>query len=591
MSKTLTKHKVIAASVVVLMALSTLTIVSMAGSSGQIWLNADPGAKAQGGGWPAGGYITWGDFEPNAEITFTLTVENRGKDPLLDLRIAMAIHSEGEATTTPDDFVSIDIEGSTHYLGDFGATEYNPFDEAFGGRHQVYVGTDAIWDVYLHTPTIVPAYSTAYLFVTVTLGDDPSDLFEIHFDAFDTITQYKTPNGHDLTFISSARLPGEDEYPPVAVICGGDKTVYEGDLVEFVGCCSYDTNPDGSGRIVSREWDFDANVDSDGDGNAENDVDATGSRVYFTWYDDFEVDVRLKVTDNDGLTDITYAHVTVLNVDPTAEFIGAFIEFELSIRVAGEKWHNVELKVVTNYDADTETWDEEIGVLEVERWPGPPDENPSSGDSIPISIDVSGETTYTAIVTYDPFEDLGDAIMGDQPINGQLWGANPVWLIAEFPDGTICKKHHTFNVQQSIERDSDHWNHVEPWIVPISIGAAAGVPIKFVASTTDPGTDDITFEWDWGDGTMDSILYQYDALRGLDPGFPPGSPYEPLGDPWDPWYTTYVGTTPPLFITDMTYHTFSAAGTFTITLTVSDDDGGEATYSFDLEVSDSFGCK
>jgi hypothetical protein len=544
------------------LALSILPIVSMGnGTKAHIWLDCDPHEKAHGGGWPAGGWVTAHEFSPYAEITWTLIVENRGKEPLYDLRIAMAIHSE-DPPTTPDDFEWIQVGTSTHYLLDFGSTEYNPFDESYGGRHHVYVGTDAIWDIYFHYPGVVPKESTLRLPVTVKLGGNPSDLFEIHFDAFDYLNGYKTPNGHDVTFISGARLP-QDKEPPVPIIVGGEERwVYEGDLVVFDGSPSYD--PDGN--ITSYVWDFDAEVDSDGDNDTTNDVDATGPIVEFTWYDDYEVDVALTVTDNDGLSATAYQHVYVLNVDPTIDFEGAFIEFELSLRVAGEKWHNVELLVVSNYDPINETWDDEVGVLEVERWPGPPDENPSSdGGSILVSVDVSGEDTYTAILTYDPYPDEGDAILGDQPINGQLWGGNPVWLIATFPDGTVCKKHHTFNVQQSIKRDSDHWNHVEPWIVNLTVGAAAGVPIKFVATATDPGSDDLTFEWDWGDLNFTTNTYLYDPIRGADPGFPPGSPYEPLGAPWDPWYINYTGQMPPLSVTDISYHTYEYEGTYTVT--------------------------
>lgn len=596
MKKIKTLVKAVAVGVVILMALSCIPIFSFGnGTSGQIWLNAIPSDKAKGGGWASGGWITWGNYTSDGVITFIMTVENRGKDDLYDLRIAMAIHGPDlpDPETTEDDFVWIDIEGSTHYLASFDCMDYNPFDEWYGGRHNVYVGTDAIWEVYEYAPGVVESGETAYLYVTVQLGPDPSDDFEIHFDAFDMLNGYKTPNGHDLTLVSWSYVqpPGPDEYPPKAVIVGGDeRTVYEGDLVTFDGSGSYDTDPDGSGYIVSYEWDFDVELDRNGDGNPGNDVDATGPIVAFTWYDDFEVDVKLTVTDDDGLFDYAHQHVYVLNVDPEIEFEGAFIEYELSLRVAGEKWHNVELKVVTNYDAESETWDEEIGMLEVERWPGDPDENPSSEDSIPVSIDISSQDTYTAIITYDPFEDEGDAIAGDQPINGQLWGGNPVWLIAKFPDETECKKHHTFNVQQSIKRDSDHWNHVEPWIVPLHVGAVMGAPITFIATATDPGSDDLNFTWEWGDGSSDLKSYLYDPIRGFDPAYPPGSPYEPYGAPWDPYYPMGGGGQyPPLSVTDETDHTFLAEGIFTVNLTVTDDDSGSATYTLDIEVGGEFG--
>ncbi|UCD92996.1 MAG: hypothetical protein JSV43_03535, partial [Methanobacteriota archaeon] len=124
------RNKVVVTIIAVLMALSYLPLVSSAGSTGHIWLDCDPGEKARGiPGWPAGGIICPGKYAPNAVITFTIIVENRGKEPLQDLRLAMAIHGPDAPPpeTTPDDFVSIQIESSVHYLGDFGSTEYNPF--------------------------------------------------------------------------------------------------------------------------------------------------------------------------------------------------------------------------------------------------------------------------------------------------------------------------------------------------------------------------------------------------------------------------------------------------------------------------------
>jgi hypothetical protein len=287
---------------------------------------------------------------------------------------------------------------------------------------------------------------------------------------------------------------GPENEPPVAIIHGGDeRTVYEGDLVTFDGSDSYDLE----GDIISYTWDFNVELDSDGDGNPGNDTDAVDPIVTYTWDDDFEVRVKLTVIDDGGLTNDTYQQVTVLNVDPEIDFEGAFIEIELCLRVAGKKWHHVELKVVTNYDAENETWDEEIGVLEVERWPGDPDENPTSEDSILVRIDISSQDTYTVIITYSPFKNDCYTNMGNKPIREQLRGANPVWLIAKFPDGTECKKHHAFNVQQSIKKDSGHLNHVEPWEVDLG-DHFIGLPFEIISHIIDPGSDDHYLTYTYG---------------------------------------------------------------------------------------------
>jgi hypothetical protein len=548
------------------------------GTEGRVWLNCDPGERAHGGGWEAGGFVCLpGEFEPNAVLSFDLIIENRDNEDQTDLQVVLAIHSLSPPTTG-DDLVSVtliapDGTSTTFVLADFGTSEFNPFDESYGGRHHVYVGTDAIWKNYDY-PGVVAEGETVRVHVEVRLGADPSAGFEIHFDAFDRDTGAKSPNGHDVTLVSGA--PGQPTEGPTACIFGGEEiTVFEGDAVTFDGTCS----TEGSAPIVGYVWDFDLAMDSDGDGDPTNDADATGAVVTFTWYDDYESEVQLVVTDADGLTDSAIQDVTVLNVAPLGSFDGAFIDVDLSLRVAGEKWHNINLEVHRNYNRTTGTSDGIVGALEVERWPGNPTENPSAGDtSIPLRLDVAGGDTFTAVITYDPFADEGDAVMGDQPINGQVWGDNPIWLVFTFPDGSTCRLFHNFNVRQSLHRNRDTPAHfAEPWIVDLNGGAGAGQPIEFVASASEPGSDDVTFTWDFGDGTVVSTTHLYDAVRGPDPAM---SPYEPY----------MGGTLPPLSLTDTAVHTYATTGTYTVTLTVSDDDGGFAILTFDVEVGEGFGC-
>ncbi len=121
------------------------------------------------------------------------------------------------------------------------------------------------------------------------------------------------------------------------------------------------------------------------------------------------------------------------------------------------------------------------------------------------------------MVTYDPYPDNGDKIKGDQPNNGKDKkdnAGNPVWIVLTTEDGTTTQIHHTFNTEQSKIKNSDHWNHVEPWEVELN-GYLAGLSVALLAIAYDPGADDLSFTWEFDDGTV--ITNDYPNSAGVYP--------------------------------------------------------------------------
>jgi N-acetylneuraminic acid mutarotase len=276
----------------------------------------------------------------------------------------------------------------------------------------------------------------------------------------------------------------------------------EGSSIAFTGS---HTDP-GFLDTHTYEWDF----DYDG---ITFDVDATGQSVSHTWIDDFDGYVALRVTDDDGDEGIDTAHVLVKNVPPTVELEVLPIGVDVSLRIAGEKWHDVSIELY------------EDGVLVAEgsltRYPGSP--NDQMLDLTHIDVDISKR--YSAIVRYTPEDD---------PVNGQPNGANPCWIILEFNDGEEVRLHHTFNVQ-----------HPETYVWEVDLTAAIlSHGITFEATAFDPGADDLTFHWDFGDGTDITNFYPNPSQ-------------------------TY-----PVEITETVNHVFPGSGTYVVTLTVEDDDNG-----------------
>jgi len=83
----------------------------------------------------------------------------------------------------------------------------------------------------------------------------------------------------------------------------------------------------------------------------------------------------------------------------------------------------------------------------------------------------------------------------------------------------------------------------------------AGMNLTFAATATDPGSDDLTFTWDWGDGTPATATTYFNDGIGPDP------------------YPSSGGTF-PFTATDSQVHKYAAAGSHMLALQVTDDDGG-----------------
>lgn len=83
-----------------------------------------------------------------------------------------------------------------------------------------------------------------------------------------------------------------------------------------------------------------------------------------------------------------------------------------------------------------------------------------------------------------------------------------------------------------------------------------GDDLTVPANAVDPGSDDLTFTWDWDDGSTDSQTSLVND-PAFDPGFPPGSP-----------------TIQPRDVTLDATHAYAEACLYELEVSVDDDDGG-----------------
>jgi hypothetical protein len=431
--------------------------------------------------------------------------------------------------------------------------------------------------------------------------DDYLRYYEVEWDSSGGFWYFPHSNWKICAVIALKPFPGEVR--PISN-AGGPYSVNEGSAVTFSGAGSSD--PDGDS--LTYRWDYDA------DGSWDSSWSSSSSKSH-TWHDDFTSDVYLEVFDG-RLRDMDITTVTVNNVAPTITATGDTINENEVATVSGTisdpsslDTFEVEIDwgegspVTYSYPAGSTSYSETHQYL---------DDNPSGTASDIYSITVTvtdddggSDTAYTSVTVNNVAPIItatGDVIdeNGFATVSGTItdpgtqdtfeividWGeGSPVSY--EYPSGsTSYSETHQYlddnptgtlsdiygitvtvtddDTESDTETTTVTVNNVNPvttidelsqpnpeFILPIVH------TLDLTGSFTDVGTlDTHTAVWDWGDLTADS-----------------GTVTETSGS------GSVTGS-----------HVYMEPGLYTVTLTVTDDDGGYHSDTFLIEVVDAHGA-
>ena len=251
-----------------------------------------------------------------------------------------------------------------------------------------------------------------------------------------------------------------------------------------------------------------------------------------TYTDEFTGRVRVEVTDGHTMANAT-ASVVIANVPPTIESLAASATASMDVRLvmAGTKGGTATF-VLRNGDSV-------LAELRVVRSPGDPLAQAVASGTVNVNL----TQTVQAWVLYTPPPGRGQG-----PANGD----NPTWLNVTSANGSTVTLFHNFNAQHP-----DSWN----WSLAAVFGNRT---VRLQAHLFDPGSDALSAQWDFGDGST------------VTQSFPNG----PAGDlPESP-----VGGAAPMDVLATVLHAYAAAGSYTVTLTVTDADGASTTATLALQV-------
>jgi hypothetical protein len=190
-----------------------------------------------------------------------------------------------------------------------------------------------------------------------------------------------------------------------------------------------------------------------------------GKSTSWTLFDEKNIELQLHVEDDNHLASYLNQPVVVKNVAPKASIINANLNFDMNLKITGEKWHDVNVYLLNEQNNSLFSYT-------LIRYP----ENPNSYALNVNNIKLDLRHSWRFELYYTPYNDT---------INGQPNGANPVNLTLNMTNPSneyFISYNHTFNYNQP------EWNN---WTVPLDV-FTYGFPVEWEINYFDPGNDNLT---------------------------------------------------------------------------------------------------